>query len=230
LFNRLKNLLGHSGSGNAAGTTGGSNKGGAYRRGGSGGAPVLRQSNGLEQFFSVMRDRGTLSVLDFAGASQENISFITSLGHHFASQDFVRSIEQTFGEDPLQNQSDPVLLDQFISENLSFAPESYDGVLAWDGLQFLSPHLLQIVVDRVYEAMRPDACLLAFFNANEKAREVPLYNYRMADNRTLSLVQRGVGTTGQHFNNRSIEKLFHRYQSVKFFLARDFLREIIVRR
>jgi hypothetical protein len=34
----------------------------------------------------------------------------------------------------------------------------------------------------------------------------------------------------QYFNNRCIEKLFHRFQSVKFFLAKDYLREIIVRR
>ena len=34
----------------------------------------------------------------------------------------------------------------------------------------------------------------------------------------------------QLFNNRGVEKLFQRFHSVKFFLARDHLREVIVRR
>jgi hypothetical protein len=32
------------------------------------------------------------------------------------------------------------------------------------------------------------------------------------------------------FNNRSLEKLFGKFESVKFFLTRDNLREVIVRR
>ncbi|MBC7926809.1 MAG: class I SAM-dependent methyltransferase [Bryobacteraceae bacterium] len=192
--------------------------------------PVPRQSNGLDQFFSILRDRGSLSVLDLAGASQDNISYITSMSHRLASEDFVRSMEMTFGDDPLGNQADPVLVDQFVSENLTFAPDSFDGVLAWDALQFLTPHLLQLTVDRLYEAMRPGCCLLAFFNSDEKSRELVRYHYRIADHKTLNLLPRGQAAVGQPFNNRSIEKLFHRYESVKFFLARDHLREIIVRR
>jgi hypothetical protein len=34
----------------------------------------------------------------------------------------------------------------------------------------------------------------------------------------------------QLFNNRAIEKLFREAQSLKFFLTRDHLREVIVRR
>ena len=107
---------------------------------------------------------------------------------------------------------------------------SLDGVLLWDSLQFLSPHLLQLTVDRLYEAMRPEGCLLAFFNADEKQRMMPIHQYRIADLKTINLLQRGEAPAGQYFNNRSIEKLFQRFQSVKFFLARDYLREIIVRR
>jgi hypothetical protein len=33
----------------------------------------------------------------------------------------------------------------------------------------------------------------------------------------------------QLFNNRSLEKLFHRFESVKFFLTREQLREVIVK-
>src|SRR3954454_9337999 len=197
LLDRLKSLLG-GGSGNAA-RPDSAVSGSSSRRNSANLKPLQRPSNGLDQFFTLLRDRGSLALLDFAGASQENISFITSFGHQFASEDFVRSIETTFGgpADSLRNQSDPLLADQFVSENLNLPPDTYDGVLAWDGLQYLTPHLLQIAVDRLYESMRPDGCLLAFFNANEKAREIPLYNYRIADPRILTLVPRGSSAPAQ---------------------------------
>ncbi len=226
MLNRLKDLL--RGSSAERGPAPGGSHSATSRR--YTGTPTLRQSNGLDQFFNILRDRGSLRIVDFAGVSQENISFITSMGHQFSSEDFLRGIENTFGEEGVRNQSDPVLVDQFVSENLDFAPDSVDGVLLWDSLQFLSPHLLQLTVDRLYEAIRPDGCLLAFFNADEKQRVVPTYQYRIADSKTLSLIPRGEAQAGQHFNNRSIEKLFQKFQSVKFFLARDHLREIIVRR
>jgi len=195
------------------------------------GPPVSRQSNGLDQFFTALRERSSLNLLDFAGASQENISFITSMGHRLSSEDFVRAIDQSFGsENVIEAQSDPRRLDEFVAENLNFPPDSFDGALVWDALQFLSPHLLQLTVDRLYETLRPGAYVLAFFNADEKARQIPVYHYRISDHKTLLLSPRGYRNALGFFNNRAIEKLFHRFDSVKFFLARDNLREIIIRR
>jgi hypothetical protein len=202
---------------------------------GSHGRPLppehTRQSNGLDQFFSSIRDRSGLNLLDFAGANQSNVSYITSMGHRLSSEDFVRSLELTFGyPDLLSKQGNPQLADQFLQENLGFPYDSFDGALLWDSLQFLSPHLLQITVDRLFDTIRPDSYLLAFFHTDEKAKQLPLYNYRIADHRTIILQPRGWASCGQFFNNRAIEKIFHRYKSVKFFLTRDNLREVIVRR
>jgi len=193
--------------------------------------PYTRPSNGLDQFFSSLRDRSSLNILDFAGASQANVTYITSMGHRLASEDFMRSIEKTFGEeDPLANQSNPQLVDEFLQDTVAFLPNGYDGALVWDGLQFLSPHVLQITVDRLFDALRPGSYLLALFHADEKARRIPFYSYRIADHRSLMLTPRGHRTQGQFFNNRALEKLFQRYSSIKFFLTRDNLREILVRR
>ncbi|HYP13569.1 MAG TPA: class I SAM-dependent methyltransferase [Bryobacteraceae bacterium] len=224
MFDRLKTLLGGASPGKA------SSAGIASRRHVEG-PPFTRPSNGLDQFFTSIRDRSGLRLLDFAGASQSNISFITSLGHGISSADFTRAAELAFGDDQFfENQTNPQIADEFLRENLNFPPEHFDGALAWDSLQFLTPHLLQITVDRLYETLRPDSYLLAFFHANEKLREVPVYNYRIQDQKTLQLTQRALRPQAQFFNNRALEKLFHRYHSVKFFLTRDNLREIIVRR
>lgn len=196
------------------------------------GEAIVRQSNGLEQFFVTLRDRSDLRLLDFAGASQANVSYVTSMGHGISSQDFMHSLEYTFGTNGqfYENQSNPQIVDAFLQDYLSFPIDHFDGALVWDSLQFLSPHLLQLTVDRLYNALQPDSYLLAFFNSNEKAREIPLYHYRIQDQKTLLLSPRGYRPHAQFFNNRALEKLFQRYKSVKFFLTRDNLREIIVRR
>lgn len=226
MLDRLKTLLGANAAAHPSSAAANS------RLHGVEGEPFVRQSNGLEQFFSSLRDRSQLSILDFAGASQANVSFITSMGHRISSEDFARSLEVTFGDgiDFFDQQTNPQLSDQFVHENLGFPPDSFDGALVWDSLQFLTPHLLQISVDRLYDSLRPGSYLLAFFHAQERVREVPLYHYRIQDQKTLQLAPRGYRRQAQLFNNRSIEKLFHRFQSVKFFLTRDSLREIIVKR
>jgi hypothetical protein len=194
--------------------------------------PQTRMSNGLDQFFSSLQDQQNLSILDFAGASQANVSFITSLGHRIYSNDILHSLDAAFGGDGdfVANQADPRRADFFLRESLHFPDQTFDGVLVWDTLQFLAPPLLQETVDRLHQILRPQAALLAFFNAEEKAAALASYNYRITGPKVLSLTPRGPRTRAQYFNNRSLEKLFQKFHSVKFFLTRDNLREVIVRR
>lgn len=194
--------------------------------------PQTRASHGLEQFFTSIQDQENLSILDFAGASQANVSFITALGHRIYSNDIVRTLEETFGSDGefVANQGDPLRAAQFLRDSLDFPDSNFDGALVWDTLQFLAQPLLQDTVDRMYHILRPGSYLLAFFHAEEKADTIPLYSYRIVESKVLSLTPRGQRKPAQYFNNRSLEKLFQKFHSVKFFLTRDHLREVIVRR
>jgi hypothetical protein len=191
-----------------------------------------RASNGLDQFFSAIADQANLRILDLAGASQAIVSFITSLGHRLYSDDIVRTMDDAFGRDGefLANQSDPSRAEQFLRQTLDFPEGQFDGALVWDTLQFLAPPLLQLTIQRLYRILRPQAALLAFFHAEEKAKVVPVYSYRIVDAKVISLAPRGERKPAQFFNNRSLEKLFQEFHSVKFFLARDHLREVIVKR
>ncbi len=190
-----------------------------------------RHSHGLEQFFVSLEEREGLSILDLGPASQANISFITSLGHRISTEDFVSSLDAAFGGgDFYAHQSDPERLKAFMSESLRLKPQSQDGALLWDGLEYLSPSLIQAVVERLFFVMKPQSYLLAFFHADERATTIPAYSYRIANRSTLLLAPRGQRQPYQFFNNRSLEKLFARFQSVKFFLTRDHLREVLVRR
>ncbi len=194
--------------------------------------PVTRASNGLDQFFTSIQGQHGLQILDMAGANQSNIGFITNMGHRIYSDDIVRTMDFAFGNDAdsLANQSDEDRVSQFLAQTLDFPPAHFDGALVWDTLQFLQPHLLEMTIQRLRFVLRSSAYLLAFFHADEKAEQVPVYSYRIVDQKTLSLASRGTRKPAQFFNNRSLEKLFHEFTSLKFFLTRDHLREVIVRR
>jgi hypothetical protein len=195
-------------------------------------APETRNSNGLDQFCSTLEERPGLSILDFAGASQATISFITDYGHRLYSDDFVHQLDLCFGAsgDFFENQSNPLLASRFLDSAMDFDEQSFDGALVWDSLQFLTPTLLQAVVARLQRILRPGSSLLAVFHADERVAEIPTWSYRINDRRTVLMAHRTHRKPAQVFNNRNLEKLFQDFESVKFFLTRDHLREVIVRR
>jgi hypothetical protein len=189
-----------------------------------------RQSRGLDQFFGSFRGQTGLSILDLGGAHQENINFITSLGHTFYSEDFLRIFRETFGED-IADQANPGRIDYFLRRSLEYPDEHFDGVLAWDALEYMEPALLLATTDRLWRILKPKGYLLAIFHSAERKPTVPCCSFRIQDPRTLQVSRQGERAASQQlFNNRSLEKLFQRFESVKFFLARDSLREVIVRK
>ena|SRR5580698_7784923 len=172
-----------------------------------------------------------MAILDLAGANQSTVSFITGYGHRLYSDDFLLQLDRRFGEgDFYENQCDPGARQEFLDNALDFPEEHFDGALVWDVLEYLSAPMLTAVVKRLHQMLRPDAGLLAVFHADERAETVSSYSYRIHNHRTIEMAPRGRRRPAQIFNNRSLEKLFQDFQSVKFFLTRDHLREVIVRR
>jgi SAM-dependent methyltransferase len=188
-----------------------------------------RPSRGLEQFFMSFRDQAGLTILDLGGAYQENINFITSLGHKFYSEDFLRMFQETFADDPA-DQSNPGRIDFFLRQSLDYPDEHFDGVLAWDVLEHMASPLLPATVDKLQRILKPKGYLLAFFHSADRLEAVPCYSFRIRDLHALQIAEHGSRTPPQLFNNRSLEKLFHGFDSVKFFLTRERLREIIVKK
>jgi hypothetical protein len=188
-----------------------------------------RPSRGLEQFFGSFREQTGLAILDLGGAYQENVNFITSLGHKFYSEDFLRIFHQTFAGDG-QEQASPSRIDYFLRQSLDYPDAHFDGVLAWDVLEYLAPPLLSATVDRLLRILKQQGYLLAFFHSADRLETVPCYTFRIQDLHTLQVGEYNRRATLQIFNNRSLEKLFQKSDSVKFFLTRERLREIIVRK
>ena len=190
---------------------------------------AARQSRGLEEFFTYIRDQSGLTILDLGGATQQNVSFITNLGHRLYSEDFLQILNETFGADDTVDQSNPGQIDYFLRQALDYPEGQFDGVLVWDALEYLAPALLAAVVERLHKIVRPKSYMLAFFHSDDKLDAVPFYTFRIQEMNTLQVAQHGARRPGQLFNNRGLEKLFGRFESVKFFLTRERLREVIVK-
>ena len=172
-----------------------------------------------------------MNILDLAGANQGTVSFITNYGHGLYSDDLLMQMDEVFGDvDFFENQLSPRRVEDFLERALGFPDDQFDGALVWDTLQYLSGPLLEVVIHKLWRMQRPGSCMLALFNANEHAEKVQSYSYRIVDRRTIGMQPRVMRRPSQPFNNRTLEKLFQNFHSVKFFLTRDSLREVIVRR
>ena len=191
---------------------------------------VQRQSRGLEQFFSYIRDQVGLSILDLSGANQDNVNFITNHGHKLYSEDFMRGLAEAFGDGNAEDQANPGRIDYFLKQNLDYEEGQFDGVLVWDALEYMSPPLLAATVERLYRIVRPSSYLLAFFHVEDKGQTLPRYSFRIHDFKTLTVTEKGERKPMARFNNRSLEKIFGKFESVKFFLTREQLREVIIKR
>src|SRR5579872_6181621 len=127
-------------------------------------AVATRGSRGLEEFFHHIHGLTGLTLLDLGGATQQNVSFITDLGHRLYSEDFLQILNEACGPDGIASQSNPGRIDYFLRQTLDYPEHHFDGVLAWDVLEYLAPALLTAVVDRLHRIVRPGSCMQAFFH------------------------------------------------------------------
>ncbi len=191
----------------------------------------MRQSAALKQFVRSLDTTRDLRLLDLGGANSANIEFMTQLGTRLYSEDFFATLEDCFGDgDYYENQRDPARVDSFLIQTFSEQRGPFDGALVWDCLQFLRPSLLEKTIDHLHRILEPGAHLLAYFYADERAQSIPQYHYKIHDENSIVFAQKAEMPPGQAFSNRNIERLFEDFASTKFFLSRDHVREVLVRR
>lgn len=194
-------------------------------------AACRHHSHALAEFVAALTSQPGQCVLDFGELSQDNVAFLTNLGYKLYSEALLRTLDA----DPALNSQDGEGPDEsrifaFLKSTLDFPPAHLDGVLLWDTLEFLPPKLLKAVISRLHQVLKPGGVMLAFFHADERSPSVPVYCCRIFAADTLFLTVKCNRPPVQRFNNRAIEKMFQQFHAVKFFLARDYLREVIIRR
>jgi len=188
-----------------------------------------------------------LCVLDIGYTSAANIRYLTERGHKIYSEDLLDA-----STDPSlvtkDEQGNPSLdSKRFLEENLLHPNAHFDLVLCWNLADYMDEGLVKPVVGRLWSLLKPGGMLLAFFHTREAGPDAPCFRFHMLGTDTLEmqpiLPRRELrrGPTGavhtavgagfrlqRVFNNRHIENLFRDFASIKFFLARDNVREVLV--
>jgi SAM-dependent methyltransferase len=206
-----------------------------------------RRSSGLGELSRSWESAQGLCVLDLGSTSPTNIRHFTERSHRIYSEDLL-----TASTDPELHTTDEqgnAILDsrKFLADNLVYPAAHFDVVLCWNLPDYLDESLVKPVVGRLWSVLKPGGMLLAFFHTREAGPDSPCHRFHIVGNDTLEMqkivLRREArrGPTGavhtaltdgfqlqRVFNNRHIETLFRDFASIKFFLARDSIREVLV--
>ena len=201
------------------------------------GVRTRRHSTAFKEFMRSIGKEEGLSFLDLGATSATNISLLTERGHRLRTEDLLSS---SFDPDVYTDGADgskALDVEKFLKENLQFHGQQFDAVFFWDIADYLPEALVKPVIEKIFVSMKPGALLLAFFHTKDAGPEAPYSRYHIVGDDALDLqpmmVRNGSGNAAtvrlqRVFNNRHIENLFREYASLKFFLARDNMREVLV--
>lgn len=201
------------------------------------GQRLTRRSSGLAEVTKLASEE-TLCVLDLGSTSAANIRYLTERGHKIYSEDLLDAstdpalvIEDELGKPTLDSQL-------FLKENLVYPGTQFDVVLFWNLADYMDESLVKPVIGRLWSLIRPGGALLAFFHTREAGPDSPCYRFHVVNTDTLEMQLIEARREGRPssagfqlqrvFNNRHIENLFRDFSSIKFFLARDNIREVLV--
>ncbi len=221
-----------------------------FRGGGAAGTPAAggpgerlpRRSNGLVELSRVLRSEEGLRVLDLGPTSPKNIAYFTGMGHRIHNEDVLRAASDPGLLKPGEDGTTTLDVERFLAENLAYEKEFFDAVLCWDTADYLPADLVKPMVERIHRVLKPKGLLLAFFHTKDAGPDAPYHRYHIGGHDTLELQRIPAPSPGKRddasrqayfrlqrvFNNRHIENLFRDYFSIKFFLGRDNIREVLV--
>jgi len=192
------------------------------------GERIQRRSTGFSEFIKWVAGEEGLSILDLGATSPANITFFIGLGHRFHQEDLLRLASDKSLLVPNGEGGTTIDVDRFLHENLRFERQEFEAVLFWDLADYLPEPLVKPVIERIHVGMKPGAMLFSFFHTKDAGAETPFYRYHIAAKDTLELQPAAPFKLLRVFNNRHVENLFRDFNSIKFFLGRDNIREVLV--
>ena len=201
---------------------------------------LTRRSSGIGEISRILNSQDGLCVLDIGSTSASNIRFFTGKGDKIYSEDLLRaSLDPALRRQDASGNS-AVDEKKFLEENLVYAPSQFDIVLCWNLADYMEENLVKPTVDRIWSVMKPGGLLLAFFHTRDAGPDSVCYRYNVTGTDALDMQEVKFAPPGRPasekqsprlqrvFNNRHIENLFRDFASIKFFLARDAIREVLV--
>ena len=208
---------------------------------------LTRRSSGLGAVSRTLQSEEPICVLDIGSTSAANIRYLTERGHKIYSEDLLEA-----STDPsliTKDEQGQMILDsrRFLADNLVYPPAQFDIVLCWNLADYMHESLVKPVVARLWLTIKPGGMLLAFFHTHEAGPDAPCYRYHIVDNDILEMqhvqarrdLRSGPDRRASYFDRKKFPPaegvqqpsrgyLFRDFGSIKFFLTRDNIREVLV--
>jgi SAM-dependent methyltransferase len=194
------------------------------------GGSYARHSRGWADLLQHLKSSENLRVLDFGATSSSNINYLTSMGHSV----YMANIVQDATKPEWMNQ--PELgttgeaefdVERFVAANLDFSGREFDVVLLWDTANYLPPVMVPALFARLRAVLRPEGRLLAFFHGRKEGPETAFSRYQLTESDSLLVLKSGDFPVREVYQTRQVEKFLDGYNSIRFFLGRDNVREVI---
>ena len=208
---------------------------------------LIRRSSSLGELSRIWQTETPLCILDLGSTSASNIRFFTERSHKIYSEDLL--VASTDPNLATKDEQGNRILDsrRFLTDNLVYPAAHFDVVLCWNLPDYLDESLVRPVMGRLWSVLKPGGMMMAFFHTKDAGPDSPCYRFHIVGKDMLEMqpivLRRETrrGPTGavhtavsegfrlqRVFNNRHIETLFRDFASIKFFLARDNVREVLV--
>jgi len=195
------------------------------------GGKQQRTSRGWKEILDHLKSSEGLRVLDFGATSPPNINYLTSLGHsvYMANvvQDATRPEYWAVPEDAAAGAKPEFDVERFAIGNFDFSQKDFDVILLWDTANFLPASVVPALFDRLNHVLRPDGHLLAFFHGKTEGPGTEFCRYQLTDSDMLITLPAGNHHVQAVYQTRQIERFLQGYSSVRFFLGKDNVREVI---
>jgi SAM-dependent methyltransferase len=197
------------------------------------GGSYSRHSRGWADLLSHLKSQENLRVLDFGATSPANINYLTSMGHSVYMSNIVQDASRPEWYRAVEGGAVGEVefdADRFEAANLDFSGRDFNVVMLWDTANYLPPSMVPVLFKRMREVLQPDGRLLAFFHGRKDGPETTFSRLQLTDSDNLIVQKSGEFPIQELYQTRQVEKFLDGYSSLRFFLGRDNVREVIATR
>jgi hypothetical protein len=179
----------------------------------------------LSKFLKLLQSCEAPSLLDLGPVVGSNVTFFgEQLACRLRVEDVAADIDRHVKEDRLAD------LPAFLSARFPQTPESVDGILCWDVMDFLDRPAATALAASLTRLLKPDGALLGFFSTAEGRSQV-YTKYVVVDEATLRYRTYAASRQRQRsLLNRDIIRLFEGLRVSDSFLMKNNVREILFRK
>ena len=187
--------------------------------------PNLHRTLGLKEFMSRLAGREKPNLLDLGPARERNILYLAGRGCKVYVQDFFFELQGARRQAPPDQEFS---FQNFLNASFPYPNDIFDGVLAWDLFNYLSPKDATMLAKKLFAQMKVGGVLLAFFSSAKMIPSEPVV-YRIADSHNLHYENdHDSEVKAPNFTNNEIVKMMDRFAVVNFYFLRNGVREALL--